>query len=182
MNPGLPLTDNQKARQLQLKENEKKAATARAAASPLCGRDRQPSDSRSGSSGAASPIVARLSSPLSPWAPPCTFWQKGECKRGVKCHFHHAGFPVEERRCFTCKSTEHSSKDCPCPGGGADAEKDKHWEEYRARRKAAEEAGKIGKGSKGGSKGGTKGGKKGRQRQPERRRQDGWAVGRATFR
>ena len=156
-NPGLPLTDNQKARQQQIKDGERqraakaaaamKAATAAAATSALSTSVEQGSQ----------PTAARLSSPLSPWAQHCTFWQKGECKRGVSCHFHHAGFPVEEKRCFICKSTEHSSKDCTCPGGGADPEKDKHWSEYRVRRKQAEEAGKIGKGSKG-KGGGKKGG------------------------
>ena len=27
---------------------------------------------------------------------------------------------MEEKRCFICKFPEHSSKDCTCPGGGAD--------------------------------------------------------------
>ena len=136
LNPGLPLTDNQKARQLQLKEAEKKRA-ARAAGSQ-----------ETPSAGVQPPMAARLSSPLSPWAQPCTSWQKGVCNRGVSCHFHHPGFPVEEKKCFICKSSAHSSKECTCPGGGADPEKDKHWGEYRTRRTQAEEAGKIGKGKK----------------------------------
>eukprot|EP00959_Pyramimonas_sp_CCMP1952_P368174 7712339-Pyramimonas_sp.AAC.1 len=89
LNPGLPLTDNQRARQVQIKENEKKRASRAAAAA-----------SEPAASADPPPTVARLSSPLSPWAQPCVNWQKGECKRGVSCHFHHAGFPVEEKRCF----------------------------------------------------------------------------------
>ena len=46
-------------------------------------------------------------------------------------------------------------KDWTCPEGGADPQKDKHWEEYRARRKQAEEAGKIGKGKSGPASKGT---------------------------
>ena len=60
---------------------------------------------------AAAPAVtagaARLSSSLSPWAVACNNWKKGLCSRGVSCHFQHAGFPVEEKRCFICKSSEH---------------------------------------------------------------------------
>ena len=43
--------------------------------------------------------------------------------------------------------------DCPCPGGGKDPKKDEHWQEYRERRKQAEEAGKVGQSSKGKGKG-----------------------------
>ena len=51
------------------------------------------------------------------------------------------------------------SGDCPCPGGGKDPKKDEHWQEYRERRKKAEEAGKVEKGSKrkGKGKGKSKG-------------------------
>ena len=140
LNPGLPLTENQKTRQLQLKENEKKRAAKASGALPA-------------SEPPPPPQAARLSSPLSSWAQPCTNLQKGECKRGVSCHFHHAGFPIEEKRCFICKSPEHSSKECGCPGGGADPQKDKNLEEYRARRKQAEEIGKTDKGKKGKGKG-----------------------------
>ena len=136
LNPGLPLTDNQTSRLLQLRENEKKRAAKASGALPAA--EPQPP-----------PQAARLSSPLSSWAQPCTNLQKGECKRRVSCHFHHAGFPIEERRCFICKFSEHSSGECKCPGGGADPQKDKHWEEYRARRKKTEEDGQIDKGKKG---------------------------------
>lgn len=140
LNPGLPLTENQRTRQLQLKENENKRAAKASGALPA---SVPPPPSQ----------AARLSSPLSSWVQHCTNLQKGECKRGVSCNFHHAGFPTEEKRCLICKSPEHSSKECRYPGGGADPQKEKHWEEYRARRKQAEEAGKTDKGKKGRGKG-----------------------------
>ncbi len=156
LNPGLPMTDNQKARQQQLKEGEKKrAAAAQAAATAAAKAATQTTPPAT----SQQPTAARLSSPLSSWAPLCTHWKAGKCSRGVSCHFHHDGFPVEEKRCFICKDTTHSSKDCTCHGGGADPDKEKHWEEYRARRKAAEEAGKIGKGAKEKGKGKGNGGK-----------------------
>ena len=52
------------------------------------------------------------------------------------------------------RRSEHTSKTCTRPGGGADPEKEKHWQEYRERRKQAEDAGKAGaKGTKGRGKG-----------------------------
>ena len=146
LNPGLPLTDNQKARLQNIKEGEKRRAakmTAAAATTPTRSTPALPS------------FAARLSSSLSTWAPDCNHWKEGECKRGVACRYAHPGFPVEEQRCFICKSTAHSSKECTCPGGGADPNKDKVWEEYRERRKAAETAGKGD--HKGGGKGKNKG-------------------------
>ena len=150
LNPGLPLTDNQRARQVQQKDGDKKKAAKAVAAATASWA---PS-----AAATPQPVAARLSSSLSSWAQPCNAWQKGECKRGVSCHFQHAGFPTEEKNCFICKSSEHGSKECKCPGGGADPEKDKHWEEYRARRTQAEGAGKVGKGAKGGAKGKSGGG------------------------
>ena len=82
----------------------------------------------------------------------------------------HAGFPIEEKRCFICKSPAHSSRECTRPGGGADPNKDKHWGEYRARREEAVKAGKAGKGAKGKGKGAKdgKGKNKGGRRAEER--------------
>ena len=98
----------------------------------------------------------------------CKNWQNGECKRGVSCHFQHDGFPVEQKRCFICKSSEHGSKECKCPGGGADPQKDKQWEEYRARKlKAGDNPfdkhphGDTGKGQKGKGNGKSNGKSKG---------------------
>ena len=65
LNPGLPLTDNQKARQLQIKENEKKTAGKAAAATAAA------ATAAAGSASPAVPaVVARLSSPTSTWASP----------------------------------------------------------------------------------------------------------------
>ena len=70
----------------------------------------------------------------------------------------HEGYPIEEKRCFICKSQSHSSRECTCPGGSLDPDKDRHWDEYKARKAAAAEAGKTGKGTKGGKGGkGSKG-------------------------
>ena len=96
-NTGLPLTDNQKNRNAQLKESDKKrAAAAKAAAAS----QRPPTSAPDGSSGgeAAPPLAARLSSPTSTWALPCKFWAKGECHLGINCLFKHAGIPTEAGR------------------------------------------------------------------------------------
>ena len=76
----------------------------------------------------------------------------------------HDGFPVEQKRCFICKSFEHGSKVCKCFGGGADPQKDKHWDEYRARKLNAGDCpfdkhpiGDTGKGQKGKGNGKSKG-------------------------
>ena len=153
LNPGLPLTDNQKARQLQIKESDKKRAAAVKAPAPAPTPENTPTGA----------VAARLSSPLSNWAPPCHNWTRGECTRGVSCHFHHVGIPVDQKRCFICGSSQHVSGDCSCPGGGKDPKKDENWQDYRERRKQAEEAGKVGKGSTGkGPKGKGKGKGKGK--------------------
>ena len=105
---------------------------------------------------AANAVAARLPSPLSNWAQPCNNWKKGECTRGVSCHYHHVGCGHSrgpEALLHLRLLTQHVSGDCPCPGGGKDPKKDEHWQEYRERRKQAEEAGKIGKGPKGKGKG-----------------------------
>ena len=90
LNPGLPLTQNQKKRLLDLKEGEKKRAAKAVDAAPA---EHPPPN----------PYAARLSSSLSTWAILCKGWQNGECRRGVSCHFQHDGFPIEQKRCFTCK-------------------------------------------------------------------------------
>ena len=97
-----------------------------------------------------------------------TIGQMGECSRGVSCHFHHSGIPVDAGRCFICGSPAHRSPECTRPGGGADPKKDEHWAEYRKRREEATAAGKLPKGkgkgtstAKGKGKGAGKGGGKG---------------------
>ena len=56
--------------------------------------------------------------------------QNGECNSGVSCQFQHNGFSVEQRRCLICKSFEYKSKECKCPGGGANPQTDKQWDKY----------------------------------------------------
>ena len=73
LNPGLPLTDNQKFRRQHLKDAEKRKAAAVRAATPT-----PPSSAAAQNAGAV-----RLSSTMSPWADPCNCWKKGECK-GIK--------------------------------------------------------------------------------------------------
>ena len=186
LNPGLPLTDNQRARQQQLRDNDKKAAAARAAAASS--RVGQPSD---GTAAAADPwsryappppmpVAARLSSSTGMWASPCKFWKAGECTRGISCTFAHEGVPLEDKRCFICKSKDHTSPECTCPGGGKDPEKDKHWNEYRARREQAGESGKAGKGKGKGKKGDAqrheKGGGKGKGKKGDAQKGDPWRA------
>ena len=116
------MTDNQRARHAQLKENEKKAAAARAAAA----RAAAVAAGAQSSSATASPppTAARLSSTMSSWAKPCDYWKAGECTRGISCHFMHEGFPIEEKRCFVCKSQAHTSRECTCPGGRLDPQRE----------------------------------------------------------
>ena len=78
---------------------------------------------------------------------------------------------MEQKRCFTCKSPEHSSKERTCPGGGADPQKDKHWEEYRARKLKAgdypsdkQPPAAAGNGQKGKGKGKSKSKRKGKDK------------------
>ena len=126
-NPGLPLTENQKKRLQDFNDKEKKQRAAKstdASAGP-------PSTARQ------APIAARLSSTMSSWATICRSWQAGKCERGISCHFQHDGCDLDKKLCFICKSSEHGSKECKCPGGGLDPQKDKHWEEYRARKAKA---------------------------------------------
>ena len=71
---------------------------------------------------------------MTSWARPCTFWEEGECKKGISSPFKHQGFPISESRCITCKSTTNKSGECTSPGGGADPDREKHWKEYRDRK------------------------------------------------
>ena len=59
------------------------------------------------------------------------------------------------QRCVTCGSKNHMNKECTRPGGQVDPNKDRHWEEYRARR--AEEAPAKGKGKSKGKDGKSRG-------------------------
>jgi hypothetical protein len=149
LNTGLPLTDNQKARQHQIKETEKKRAAA------LRQTAAQPTQQAPTTGNAA---AVRCSSTTSSWASPCRSWtERGVCQRGISCHFAHPGFPVTEDRCITCGAKDHRGKDCKAPGGGADPNREAAWEEYRKRKEQAAAAGKAG--AKGRGKGHPKGGK-----------------------
>ena len=87
LNPGLPLTENQKKRILEVKEGEKKRAA-------------KASDAPPATYPLPNPHAARLSSSLSTWAVMCKSWQNGECKRGVRCYFQHHGFPIKTKAMF----------------------------------------------------------------------------------
>ena len=160
LNTGLPLTENQKARNAQIKDSEKKrAAAAKATAANTTAAAPTAKPTPPTTPGEA--VAARLSSPTSTWAPTCTFWTKGECRNGISCKFMHCGIPTEQNRCFICASAEHRSNACTRPGGGADPKKDEHWAEYRKRR--AENGKGDGAAGKGKGKGGGKGTGKGKE-------------------
>ena len=93
---------------------------------------------------------------MSSWARPCDFWKAGDCTRGISCRFRHDGIPVEEGRCFICRSHAHTSRGCDRPGGLLDSQKEKHWGAYRVRKAAAFTTGKLGKDAKRVRKGGGK--------------------------
>ena len=114
LNPGLPLTENQKNRQHQIKDGEKKrASAAKVKATPK--QQEQPPPQ------AAAGRTPGNSATTSMWAKPCTDWKAtGVCSRGISCKHAHEGFPVTGAdRCITCGRRGHVSKDCKAPGGGA---------------------------------------------------------------
>ena len=97
----LPSTDNQKARQQQLKKTgRKRAAAAKAPALP--------SQANVDSAEAAH---FRTTATTSMWADSYTHWTtKGSGTKGISCLFAHAGFPVTEKRCLMCGLKNHISK------------------------------------------------------------------------
>ena len=113
-----------------------------------------------------------FSSTTSSWKDECTNWHgpRGECGRGITCKFKHTGFEMHAadgslvQRCVTCGSKNHMNKDCTRAGGQADPEKDRHWEEYRARRAAEAPAKGKGKGKGKAEKGKSKGKGKGKDK------------------
>ena len=134
LNTGLPLTDNQRARQQQLKDSDKKRA---AAAKAQLVADAQAQVVPPVPTPPATAAGARLSATTSIWAKPCTSWKDtGVCSRGISCRFSHSGFPVTESRCITCGRKNHTAKQCTAPGGGADPNREQVWEEYRKRKAA----------------------------------------------
>ena len=138
LNTGLPLTENQKARQQQIREADRKRAAA-LRTPPLAKTNDPPLHVVADNSQAAS---VRYSSTTSSWAAPCRDWAKGHCSKGIRCHFAHAGFSISESRCITCGASDHSSKDCKAPGGGADPNREAVWSEYRKRKEQAMAQGK----------------------------------------
>ena len=67
------------------------------------------------------------------------------------------------KKCVTCGSSTHLSKECTRPGGTKDPKRDEHWQQYRQRRQestssqAAGEDQDKGKGKRGRGKGKGKG-------------------------
>ena len=154
-NTSLPLTETQKSRVKGEKEAEKKRAAA-ATNSPASEQQTVPAVS-------AGVMVngQRCSSSTSTWADVCSSWKdKGFCSRGISCWFQHTGFPTHGSdgkpvlRCVVCGKNDHTSKECKAPGGQLDPDREKSWEQYRARREEAQTKGKTkGKKGKGKSKG-----------------------------
>lgn len=82
-----------------------------------------------------------------------------------------AGFPVTENKCITCGSKDHRGNDCEAPGGGADPNRQKVWDEYLARKQAANKAKEDGSNAKGQGLKGKEG--KGAKGRGERREKQG---------
>ena len=173
---GLPLTQAElrRKKETEVKEKEKKAAekanwvTDKFNKNPAGGNRPAHVEGAGGKKGGGK--AKSISTTTSSWAGPCTFWHsaKGECTRGVGCKFKHTGFPMFDssgtmvKRCVTCGSSAHTHKECTRPGGGADPEHDKHWEEYRKRKAEQAQQQPQQPGEKGGDKGKGKGGRKGK--------------------
>ena len=84
LNTGLPLTDNQRARQQQLREIEKKRVAALGASKPAGPNPTQAEPSNANvSASEARTAGVRYTSTLSSWAKPCSPWTEcGVCTRG----------------------------------------------------------------------------------------------------
>ena len=144
--PGLPMTDSQKAQAKQ------RAAAAKGAGKPKGGAPTTGTSQPSGGKGAQKGGAAGGKNPsgkgpvgysktTSPWAADCRDWLNGCCKRGITCWFKHTGLPKDNTRCFICGGTGHVSQDCTCPGGGKHPNKEADWATYN--KKVEEEAEKA---------------------------------------
>ena len=121
-NPGMPLTDNQKLKQIQQDGNKKRAAAAKLQQhqqqQPQPTTAQQQPQPATGTAAAVTVDGVRKSATTAMWAKPCTDWtNNGTCSRGISCRFAHAGFPISDKRCITCGKPDHGSKECTAPGG-----------------------------------------------------------------
>ena len=141
-----------KKQQTQNKEEKK---VNKAAAKQLANRSAPVAEALNQGGGAAQGRrLPGFSSTTSSWKDECTNWHgpRGECGRGMSCTLKHSGFEMHAadgslvQRCVTCGSKNHMNKDCTRAGGQADPEKNRHWDEYRARRAAEAPAKGKGKG------------------------------------
>ena len=133
-NPGPPLTENQKARNSQIKDQEqkKRVATAKVKADPPATPKATAQEDK------AAAVQFHKTSTHAIWADPCKDWDvTGICLRGKSCHFKHEGFPRTENRCLTCGTPGHSYNDCIAPGGKKDPKKDAVWTAYNERKAKA---------------------------------------------
>ena len=114
-----------------MKDTEKKrVAAAKVKASP------PPQPEAAAKAGYVKPKY-HTTATTSMWAEPCNNWSKsGVCTRGMACLYAHKGFEVTEGRCITCGKTGHSFKECKCPGGKCDPNRDKTIAEYKKRKEA----------------------------------------------
>ena len=142
-NTGLPRTDNQKARDQQLKDGDKKKAAEGRAAAALAKQQSQPpaktATTKAAKTAAAAEAKAaamliegvKYCSTTGSWAKDCEHWTtKGVCERGVSCHFAHPGFPTADNRCVTCGHKDHLTAECKFPGGQQDPKYTENWAEY----------------------------------------------------
>ena len=132
-NPGLPLTDNQKRQELQVKETEKKRAASAKAATDTATKQAAADAAKIVASyepqaaAAFTPFKKDTSTTHAPWANTCNDWVKGKCVRGISCNFKHEGIKFTEGRCFICGAPDHTARDCESPGGQKDPKKEESW-------------------------------------------------------
>ena len=163
-NPGLPLTDNQKRQELQVKETEKKRAASAKAATDTATKQAAADAAKIVASyepqaaAGFTPFKKDTSTTHAPWANTCNDWVKGKCVRGISCNFKHEGIKFTEGRCFICGAPDHTARDCESPGGQKDPKKDENWAAYKKMKEEKMPAQKgKGKGKGGDSKGKGKG-------------------------
>ena len=114
LNPGLPLTDNQKTRNAQINSNEKekkKAAAVIAKAATAQAQQYAGVQQWGTVAGAWDQNKPKWSFPHCKWAQPCPDWNNGLCKKGVSCLLQHKSIDMNSSHCVYCNSTAHINKE-----------------------------------------------------------------------
>ena len=130
-NPGLPLTDNQKARNSHQKDQDQKKRVAAAKVNAPPATPAEPAAK-------AAAVFQHKTSTHATWAVACKDWEaNGICLKGKSFHFKHEGFLRTDNRCLTCGTSGHTYAECVAPGGKLDPKKDAVWTAYKERQAKA---------------------------------------------